>query len=239
MCKNVVLILCFFFIVLSCQEDPKIVFSKINISTENNTIVEVNIPYAAGNELIADNVNLEIENYVVSALQLGESPKNAMSKSIEMCIDNFNKQYHDFKTDFPESSEKWEAQIDGDIMFESPEVVSLSLTTYSFTGGAHGILNIILLNFNLQTGEVINPKALFKNIDAFKVLAKGYFNKTVTDKNTLFEPEKFELPANIGFNNKGVVLLYNTYEIAPYSTGVIEFTIPMAEVKPYLVFNGL
>ncbi|MCF7559718.1 DUF3298 and DUF4163 domain-containing protein [Sabulilitoribacter multivorans] len=235
--KLIAIIGCFFFL-LSCKEELKLEFSDINVSTDNNDLVEVNIPFVTGNTLISDKINAAISKNVITALHIGNA-ESITSKSIEESIAIFNQEYDTFKTDFPETVAEWEAQIDGEVMFQSSEIISLAITKYTFTGGAHGILTITFLNFNAQTGNSIENIELFNNLKSFKTLAKTYFDKTVTDKNTLFEPENFELPANLGYNDEGIVLLYNTYEIAPYSTGIIEFLVPFEEAKPYLVFNSL
>ena len=54
----------------------------------------------------------------------------------------------------------------------------------------------------------------------------------------LFESESdtFNLPENITYNEEGIVLLYNAYEIAPYATGILEFEIPYSEIENYLAF---
>ena len=78
---------------------------------------------------------------------------------------------------------------------------------------------------------------LFTNIEAFKTIAKKYFEASVVDKDLLFDSETFKLPKHIGYSDDGIILLYNTYEIAPYTTGIIEFSVPFDEAKPYLVFN--
>ena len=49
-----------------------------------------------------------------------------------------------------------------------------------------------------------------------------------------FFGEEFHLPANIGYNDEGVLLFYNVYEIASYAVGITEFTIPFEEVEDYL-----
>jgi len=74
-------------------------------------------------------------------------------------------------------------------------------------------------------------------MNAFKTVAEDYFNDQIADKKELyFEPDNFVLPQNIGFNDTGVILLYNSYEVAPYSTGLTEFTIPFDDLVPYLNF---
>ena len=140
--------------------------------------------------------------------------------------------------DFPDSAQIWEAQIDGEVIYQSEEIISISITSYINTGGAHGNLHITFLNFDALNGKRIPNGNLFHNIDAFKDIAKRYFYETLEDKSVLFEPDNFTLPVNFGYSLDGLVLLYNVYEIAPYSTGVIDFTIPFDELTDLLVFNG-
>lgn len=231
------LVACAFFMLFSCKEETQITFSETNLTSENNHIVEVNIPLAIENGNVAKAINSAIKSYVITALQVGES-NDSVTKSVEASIENFNKEYNSFINDFPESAQEWEAQIDGEVIFKTPDVISVSLTSYTNTGGAHGNLNISFLNFNASTGESIENNELFKDISAFKTLAKTYFEANLEDKDLIFDTENFRLPKNIGYSDDGIILLYNTYEIAPYSSDIIEFSIPFEEAKPHLVFNG-
>lgn len=123
-------------------------------------------------------------------------------------------------------------------MYQSPYVVSIAMTSYTNTGGAHGMVVVSFLNFDVKTGNLIENDALINDLSAFKELAKTYFNQEIEGKRDLyFEPENFTLPANIGFNDDGLILLYNSYEIAPYSTGLTEFTIPYETIEGYLNFK--
>lgn len=231
------LISCFFHVFFACEKDSKITFSETNLTSEKNRIVEVNIPLANKNNDVAKSINLAIEDYVVTALQIGE-PNNSTTKSVEESIEGFNEAYTNFINDFPESAQAWEAQIDGEVIFKTPDIISVSLTAYTNTGGAHGNLNISFLNFDASTGKLIENSKLFTDIEGFIALAKTHFEASVKDEDVLFDRETFQLPKNIGYSDDGIILLYNTYEIAPYSTGIIELNIPFEESKPYLVFNS-
>ena len=231
------LIICCLILFLNCTEAIKTTFSELNISSENNSPVEVNIPKAIGKGEMANSINSELEQLVVDALTIGKQSKIQV-KSIEESIIAFNQDYEAFKADFPDSSQIWEAQIDGEVIFQSSEIISVSITSYANTGGAHGILNISFLNFDSSTGKLISNKNLFTDIDGFKTLAETYFKKAIKENDVLFNQDKFQLPTNIGYTEDGLVLLYNTYEIAPYSTGIIEFAIPFKDIEPYLVFNS-
>ncbi|XCF06300.1 DUF3298 domain-containing protein [Tamlana crocina] len=228
-----------FLLVLSCNKEVKTSFSEINITTENNTIVEVNIPEAKGKKTITEQINSEIRKTITTALHIGD-PDDVPSISIEESIKRFNEEYQGFKRDFPETELPWEAQIDGEVVYQTPEIICAAITTYTNTGGAHGLSNISFLNFNATTGNRISNEKLITDLEAFKKMAKPYFDKAIAEKeHAIFDTEAFQLPANIGYTEDGLVLLYNTYEIAPYSTGIIEFKIPYEEAEPFLAFNHL
>jgi len=230
--------LCFFLVLFNCNEEQKTVFSEINITTDNNTIVEVNIPQVSGDKTISNQINSEIQKTIISALHIG-NPDEITSSSVEESITSFNNEYNAFKSDFPETAQIWEAQIDGEVLYQSPEIISIAMTSYTNTGGAHGILNISFLNFDSETGQSIQNNQIFNDIEAFKTVAEPYFKDATKDKSLVLDYKQFELPANIGYSEDGIVLLYNTYEIAPYSSGIIEFAIPFEDAHPYLVFNSL
>ncbi|WP_370477162.1 DUF3298 and DUF4163 domain-containing protein [Tamlana flava] len=235
--KNSYLFFFLFMAFVACNDETKTSFSEINIPLENNNIVEINIPEAKGNKTIANHINSEISKTVSAALHIGNSDMIEL-KPIEESVKAFNDEYESFKNDFPETNLIWEAQIDGEVIYQSPEIISIAITSYVNTGGAHGLLNISFLNFESTTGQKISSGKLINNLEGFKTLAKTHFDKSISGKERIvFESDTFQLPANMAYSESGIVLLYNTYEIAPYSTGIIEFAIPFEEAEPFLVFN--
>ncbi|WP_417238394.1 DUF3298 and DUF4163 domain-containing protein [Bizionia sp.] len=232
-----IVLLSLIFLIFSCEdEETKITFSEKNFTTNQNKIVEINIPQAEGIEAVKNNINTSIEAMVSASLNLDEDSV-AKSMSVSESIDKFNSEYASFKSEFPESALEWEAQIDGEIMYQSEAVISIVITNYLNTGGAHGSLVVSFLNFDALTGQLLKNEQLFNDMNAFKTVAEDYFNDQIADKKELyFEPDNFVLPQNIGFNDTGVILLYNSYEVAPYSTGLTEFTIPFDDLVPYLNF---
>ena len=236
--KKFFLVCCLLFLFYACKEELKTTFSEINVTTKTNKLVDITIPKAMGDNAISNTINSEINNLVMAALEIGE-PNSSTSKSIEESIAAFNEEYNVFNKDFPDTAMPWEAQIDGEVLYESPEIISISITSYTNTGGAHGNTVITFLNFDAQTGNRIHTTDLIKNLEGFKTLAASYFKKAITEEDLLFKPNSFQLPENMGYVEEGIHLLYNTYEVAPYSTGIIEFTIPFEKAAPFLVFDGL
>lgn len=235
--KKHFLFICSFFILMTCKEAVELSFSEINISVDNNSLVEVNIPNAIGNKSITNRINSTIKETVIGLLHV-YALDSITSKSIKESITTFHKEFQTFKTDFPEIAEQWEAQIDGEVIFQSSEIISIAMTSYIYAGGAHGTVNISFLNFETETGHIIPNNNLFKDIENFKKVAKIYFDEAVKGKDVFLDAASFKLPVNMAYNEEGILLLYNTYEIASYTTGIIEFTVPFEEVGSLLHFNS-
>ena len=100
------------------------------------------------------------------------------------------------------------------------------------------------MNFK-PNGTPYTLEELFSDNEKVVELAEKYFRETynitqeqgLKEEGFLFENDIFTLPKNIGFSEKFLILIYNPYEIAPYSTGTLEVKIPLSEVTPWLSFN--
>jgi hypothetical protein len=237
MFKNVFPLIICLFILKSCDKEQQLVFEDTNFTTEKNTLVEIIIPVATGSATIINAINSDVKNEVVKSLQILDN-QSVNSNSIEESITIFNDEYANFEADFPDVSQPWEAQIDGEIMYQSSEIISISITTYINTGGAQGNLNISFLNYDAKTGTRLKNNELFNNIEDFKALAQTYFEDAVENKSNAFNPNSFDLPENIGYNTEGVILLFNAYETAPYASEIIEFVIPFEKVNTLLNFDS-
>ena len=223
---------------LSCNEDKiNITFKEVNITTDDNSLVEIYVPKAIGNDNVSEKINKKIDEVLITSLSIGDS-ETATSSSVKESVSRFNREYKNFKADFPESPMVWEAQIDGEVTYQSDAIISLAITNYQNTGGAHGNVIVTFLNFDTQTGNSISNNDLFSDFTAFENLAKDHFFKEISGKKEdYFEPDNFTLPANIGLNDEGLILLYNTYEIAPYSSGITEIHIPFSEADALLNYK--
>jgi len=226
-----------FLIFTSCVTEEKITFKEVEITAEGNSIVSINIPKAEGNNIISNTINKTITHTISQSLNFGKENLNS-KKSLEEQIQFFNNEFIAFKKDFPGSAQEWKAQIDGDLMYQSQEIISIAISSYLNTGGAHGILTISFLNFDSKTGLLLENDKLFNDIESVKSIAKPYFEDFIAENDSeIFNADEFLLPQNIGFEDEGIIMLYNGYEVAPYSTGIIQFTIPYNEISSYLNFN--
>ena len=76
-----------------------------------------------------------------------------------------------------------------------------------------------------------------------KKIAKTYFIEDLKSQEEnlniedYFYGKSFQLPENIGYSEEGLIMLYNTYEIASYAQGYTEFVIPFEDVNSIINFN--
>ena len=223
--------------IISCNKEVDITFTEFNIKLDENAIIEINAPRAEGDESVSNAINSTIENLIVNTISFSEDSNS--EASLSDAIKKFDSIYVAFKDNFEENSLAWESIIDSEVTYQSPEIICVAINSYLNTGGAHGNMNISFLNFNSQTGEILQNEDLFKSEKEFIEIAKTYFNiemqESSVDSNfdDYFFGDGFHLPTNIGFSDEGVILLYNVYEIASYSEGITEFTIPFEKVLPY------
>lgn len=235
--KKLVLLLLVSIGIVSCTKEVRLTFSETNFTKNENAVIEINIPKAEGTIEVSEAINAAIENFIVSTISFSED--YLINVSLNEAMMKFDSVYIEFKDDFEEDSLVWEAFIDGEVTYQSSEITCIAINSYLNTGGAHGNTNISFLNFNSQTGKLLQNDDIIKNKDFLK-LAEKYFNIELQEMlnengfDDYFFGDGFHLPENIGFSDEGVILLYNVYEIAPYSEGITEFTIPFEEALPYL-----
>ncbi len=158
-------------------------------------------------------------------------------------------------------NDRAESEVEGDIdyaqhgtvrkAYEADKYIVYNTTTSTYLGGAHGSFCCYGYVISKLTG-----KALTQTVDTTKVkqlqpyIRKGvieYFHEcgeTDVNASNLFDNlllseehgHTIPLPANTpAFSAKGVVFTYQQYEIAAYCYGLVSFTVPYDDIKPYLV----
>lgn len=224
----------------SCKKEVNISFNEHSIEISKDAIVDINYPKAKGTKAIAERINQTLEDYIAQQINLSEEAVS--NNTIDEAVTAFNTAYNTFIKDFPDSAQKWEALIDGEVTYRSPEVISIALSTYLDTGGAHGNTNVQFFNFNPQTGEALKMKDLVSDLEGLSEIIQEQLKSEIeanTDEpiENVFLDSDFKLPESLGYSDEGLVILYNPYEIASYAQGIIEFSVPFENVNSFLKVN--
>lgn len=218
----------------SCAVTAPLIFTELNELYEDNAVIELNIPKAEGNTEQSKAINKIIENHIANMLVFLEEPSDTLQ--LNYAIKSFDSEYKSFKEGFGEGNMAWDASFDGEVTYQSPELISIAINSYVNSGGAHGNSNVTFYNFDAY-GNVLQFDDLFESKERLTSVVKTYFDEETKGSDiNYFSGEEFYLPANIGFNDEGVIFFYNVYEIASYADGITEFTIPFQELESYLKF---
>lgn len=239
--RKIVLFLSLIILVFSCDNEVKpVTFKTEEISTKSESEINILLSKANENTDIGKAINSNVEEVIVESILLEIKDE----ENLKEALNSFEDEYQEFIQNFPEGSAPWKLNAESEVIYQSPEIITISLNIYIDKGGAHGNDIIRFLNFNPENGKLFNLNEIIKNKSGFKELAETYFNNSVKSEandNSITEDfffgEPFQLPKNIGFSNDGLILLYNVYEIASHAQGYTEFAIPFYVAQPYLKVN--
>ncbi|MEM5563557.1 DUF3298 and DUF4163 domain-containing protein [Psychroserpens sp. AS72] len=224
---------------ISCKKEVRVDFSEEIIETSEGAEIALNFPKAEGTKDVTNRINQTIENYIIEQINVSES--DTTNGNLNDAIAKFNNEYKRFNTDFPDAAQQWEAFIDGEVTHRSPEIISIAITSYLDTGGAHGNSSVRFFNFNPQTGEQLQTNDLVSNLQGLSEVVKKQLiielKADNSDMEDVFFGKEFQLPETLGYSDEGLIVLYNPYEIASYSQGIVEFTIPFEDINSFLKIN--
>ncbi len=226
---------------ISCAEEHALTFVPVEYhgeTCEECPVIEVNIPEAVSDDSVSASINASLREVAIATLSLVEEGD---ANTIGEAIEQFRAQYEDLKEDYQQAA-PWETTVDGEVSYKSDRVISVRMESYSFTGGAHGYGATSFVNFDAKTGEQLQVEALFKDAKGFASHCEELFRKQEgipVDENInatgfFFEGDTFHLPENIGFTEKGLLLVYNAYEIASYADGQRRLEVIYEDADPFL-----
>ena len=132
----------------------------------------------------------------------------------------------------------WSDWTRGTVSGTHGNILSYTVTKYTYTGGAHGMTSETTLNFDTDNGSLIGETELFQD---------GY-EERLSSLLSLHLPEALQEPGdtamlftrdirpngNFRVSETGLTYIYNQYEIGPYVLGAVEVTVPWEELKDLL-----
>lgn len=209
---------------------------KHSFKSDNIVILTLIIRYPSIN--IPHNKNAEIKINSMIRLQINEY-YNYVSKIL---YNNAIEYYQNSLTnDFPFHVN--ESIMEYNITYNENCFLSLYNDKYEYTGGAHGITIRSSDTWETCQGTYIPMYYFFKPNTNYKYLlineiTKQAENNLAQNPGIYFEDYKNLIVQNFNPNSyyltpKGMTIYYQQYDIAPFSTGIVEFTIPYRTIGWY------
>lgn len=192
---------------------------------EGVTVLNYRIEYP---EFAAINYKLGIkvvnQYYKDKALALQNSFR---TKLYQMAVAQY---LDDIKNGFP--VRVFEALQTFEVTYNQSCIISLYFDNYQYTGGAHGLTNRTSQTWNLKTRKMIKLRELYRCSGNYKSYIKNKIIAQIKENPDIYF-ENYEELVEQTFNEnnyyctpQGVVVYFQQYDIAPYSSGIREFLLP-------------
>ncbi len=146
-------------------------------------------------------------------------------------------QYHEMKeNNFP--FHPYEAIVEYKVTYLTCQFIGLYFDKYIYTGGAHGNTVRHSDTWNLSTGRTMNISEYFPDKPNYIDEILSFIVDEITDqlkdpdlKGTYFETYPQDVydtwnEDDFYLTPSGIVVYFQQYAIAPYSSGILEFLIP-------------
>lgn len=134
------------------------------------------------------------------------------------------------------------------IMFQNDSLLSYAVEYSDYEGGAHGSYRITYTNIDLNKLVTLTEEDLFKP-DYFKPLTEKIiaqlmkkYDASVPDSLLMrgfFTLEDIVPNNNFWLDAESIHYAYNQYEIAPFTMGAIDVSVPYAELSDILLPDGM
>lgn len=227
-------------------------FSTHEISAESRTCVESEATCArvhlefiettgGGTEAARGNIEIYLLHDLVSRMRslLPEAVGNSINNP-EGLAAAFLAEHRAFVEAFPDATAGWSVEITASAIASTPTVATIDITEFAYTGGAHPNTRRRLVSFDVQSGQLLGIEDLTTDIDTLTSITERQFrvdqglgpDDDLEAAGFWFPEGGFTLPDNLGVTADGLIFHWDAYEIAPYSMGPIEVTVPAADLNP-------
>ncbi|MEW6281491.1 MAG: DUF3298 and DUF4163 domain-containing protein, partial [Candidatus Eremiobacterota bacterium] len=163
----------------------------------------------------------------------------------EQLVREFVNDFQQNSKDLPPESPPWSLEAEYELVYESARLLCLRQSGYNYTGGAHGSPVVASFVLDLKTGkrlqlkDMLSPGYLKVMSDySRKELARNPDYGGETDWiNQGTEPKEEMFPVTLP-TEKGLLIVFPPYQVAPYAAGLPEVTVPWSVLSGLIKPDG-
>lgn len=123
------------------------------------------------------------------------------------------------------------------VVLATPEAVVWEDFSYAYMcGAAHGNSAYSYLNYSLGDGSILSLDDLM--VAGYRDALTELLRSRLSDREDLFEDAEIGVPGQFRITPDGLQFIYQQYEIAPYSSGVIRVDLTAYELGELLSARG-
>ena len=189
-----------------------------------------------------DSSRIDLLNSFMKELITNGGYEEGENSSIEELCQVFFDDYKSMSSEYPDYPLSWSLERTINIIYNTPEMISLKYHEFNFSGGAHPNYHTSLFTYDnklqkfVNLGDIIGNK---KNLKKLNKVAEKKFRQVwkLSEKEDLaeagfwFDDNKFSLNNNFALVDSGIIFFFNSYEIGPYAIGTTEIALTNEELN--------
>lgn len=181
---------------------------------------------SGGKEAVTRSINDTISAFV--HMVVGGEPALPINQAVDSAVNNLHLMLEDQLSIIPDYSMGFVHELTSKNLLQNTKIISFELSSYSFTGGAHGNYGSALFTFRLTDGSLVQLTDIVQDTSSLRPLLETGFveSKSAQTGETyalidLVFPESIPLPMPLQWCivKEGVRFTYNPYEVASYAIG--------------------
>ncbi len=142
---------------------------------------------------------------------------------------------------------KWAIEVEPKVWTNDSHILSTSLHSYSYMGGAHPNTYNKFINYDIKNGKTLQLDDIFVNyqsklrqlvMDDLKKQSEAPLSKDLKDIGFFVSDKEFKLSNNYYITPDGIHFYYNTYEIASYVQGDFYVSVPFTAINNLIKQDG-
>ncbi|MEG2173651.1 MAG: DUF3298 domain-containing protein [Desulfovibrionaceae bacterium] len=175
-----------------------------------------------------------------------------IDKHIALWATNMANNFQENVTKEATTDDKTAYELQGKYTVSRPSAAAVSITyeVWTYTGGAHGNLDIITLNFDVEGGVQLSLEDLFKDVEQALELMSTYcysvLNAELSEESTVNILKSGTSPDTENFSAitllpNAILIHFQPYQVAPWSVGPQQVRMSLddlASARPQLEIWG-
>ena len=183
--------------------------------------------------------------YTSTHFELPDSiPSETSNRFLVGCLDSlYDSALQDYKDS--EYSIMWSYEGSTSLTDNYQKFATFSGGTYLYSGGAHGNTYYNHINVEKATGKELKLTDFISDTLAFYKIADSCFRRqheisptdNYSDLGFWFADDQFYCNDNFYLSDDGFHFIFNVYEIAPFSHGLFELSVPFAVCRELIKYD--
>lgn len=183
------------------------------------------------------------DTIMLAAFDTVASPREAIKSFFRKTVEETGYQYAEVADSVPSTDIDGISIVEGDVFNMSPRLLTYAITNYTYyPGAAHGLTGVTYISYLLDENRVMTLSDLFtpEGLEALPAIINSRAKQLKPAIGPTDQITKLPSGGNFYISlSDAITFVYQPYEVASYSQGLIQISFYPTELTEYLSPEGL